>query len=85
MHRMTSTLDAPRAGIADDMTEDDNRRGYERDETDSVFRQLVGQLVLDGHPAAGPREPRRVVASSTQEPLLFLTGKSDEYTTGWAA
>lgn len=54
MNRMASTLDVLRAGIADDMTEDDNRRGFERDETDSVFRQLVGQLDLVGAWPAGP-------------------------------
>ncbi|WP_326707959.1 hypothetical protein [Streptomyces cyaneofuscatus] len=53
MHRMTSTLDVPRAGIVGDMTEDDNGRGYERDETDQLFRQLVGQLDLVGRQTAG--------------------------------
>ncbi|MGQ4733512.1 hypothetical protein ACUN3E_38360 [Streptomyces sp. Ju416(a)] len=53
MNRMASTLAGPRAGIADDMTEDDNGRGFERDETDSVFRQLVGQLDLVGGRTAG--------------------------------
>ncbi|MFE1735038.1 hypothetical protein ACFW6X_33665 [Streptomyces bacillaris] len=53
MNRMASTLDVPRAGIVGDMTDEDNRRGFERDETDSVFRQLVGQLDPVGGPAAG--------------------------------
>ncbi|WP_157840948.1 MULTISPECIES: hypothetical protein [Streptomyces] len=74
MHRMTSTLDVPRAGLVDDMTEDDNGRGYERDETDTAFRQLVDHLVADGRPTAGTRgAPRASGFFSTQ--LLFLTGQ----------
>ncbi|WP_405703569.1 hypothetical protein OG209_40855 (plasmid) [Streptomyces sp. NBC_01383] len=77
MHRMTSTLDVLRAGIADDMTDDDNSRGYERDETDSVFRQLVDQLVGGGRPTAGTGRgagaggffgPRRVLLPTTSLP-----------------
>ncbi|MFE9241762.1 hypothetical protein [Streptomyces sp. NPDC007007] len=54
MNRMASTLDVLRAGIVGDMTDEDNRRGFERDETDSVFRQLVGQLHLVGARPAAP-------------------------------
>ncbi|MFJ8692822.1 hypothetical protein [Streptomyces roseolilacinus] len=49
MHSMTRAVipPAPRAGIVDDMERDDNRRGYERDETDALH-QLVRHLVADG-------------------------------------
>lgn len=80
MHRMTSTLVAPRAGIADDMTEDDNGRGYERDETDSVFRQLVDQLVVDGRRTAGPESAAGAGGFFTPRSALLLTSKG-----GWAA
>jgi hypothetical protein len=71
MHRMTSTLDVLRAGIAHDMTDDDNSRGYERDETDSVFRQLVDQLVGGGHPTAGGAAAGGFFSP---QPVLILTG-----------
>ncbi|RST24964.1 hypothetical protein EF908_02380 [Streptomyces sp. WAC04770] len=54
MNRMASTLVVPRAGIVGDMTDEDDRRGFERDETDSVFRELVGQFDLVGAWPAGP-------------------------------
>ncbi|CAM5698206.1 hypothetical protein SMICM304S_04440 [Streptomyces microflavus] len=44
------------------MEDDDNRRGPERDETDTdLFRQLVGHLVADGdgRAAAAGRQVRR--------------------------
>ncbi|MEU3978291.1 hypothetical protein [Streptomyces bacillaris] len=59
MNRMASTLVVPRAGIVGDMTDEDDRRGFERDErdeTDSVFRQLVGQLDLVGARSAGTED-----------------------------
>ncbi|MEW2312404.1 hypothetical protein AB0918_27860 [Streptomyces sp. NPDC006864] len=56
MNRMASTLAGPRAGIVGDMTDEDNRRGPERDETDSVLRQLVGQLDLVGGRTAGTED-----------------------------
>ncbi|MEU1216646.1 hypothetical protein ABZ424_30450 [Streptomyces sp. NPDC005790] len=74
MHRMTSTLVAPRAGIADDMTDDDNRRGYERDETDSVFRQLVDQLVVDGRRTAGTEGDAPAGGFFSPQLVLLLTG-----------
>lgn len=49
MHSMTRTtaLPAPRGGLIKDMEDDDNRRGFERDETDA-FHRLVQHLVADG-------------------------------------
>lgn len=41
------TLVRPRAGIAEDMTEDDNSRGFERDETDTNFWRIVTKLADD--------------------------------------
>ncbi|MFJ8982918.1 hypothetical protein [Streptomyces sp. NPDC102282] len=75
MDRMTSTLVAPRAGIADDMTEDDNGRGYERDETDTAFRQLVAHLVADGHRTAGTEGPAGVGGFFSPQPGLLLSGE----------
>ncbi len=48
---------SPRAGVADDIRREDDRgghdgRGYERDETDRCFRDLVEQLVADGDDSA---------------------------------
>lgn len=60
---------APRAGIDDIGREDDQSghdgSGYERDETDTGFHQVVRQLVVDGDTRArsmrppGPPHPRR--------------------------
>jgi len=78
MNSMTPTLDAPRAGLADDMTEDDNRRGFERDETDR-FHQLVQQLVDDGDDCArsAGRQARRTLTEMDpgyqRQPVLLLT------------
>ncbi|MFB7049674.1 hypothetical protein ACFCX7_26475 [Streptomyces microflavus] len=61
------------------MEDDDNRRGYERDETDTSFRQLVGHLVADGDrraDAAG-RQARRTFAEMSpgqfRQPVLLMT------------
>ncbi|MFJ8563067.1 hypothetical protein ACIRD0_37540 [Streptomyces microflavus] len=62
------------------MEDDDNRRGPERDETDTdLFRQLVGHLVADGddRAAAAGRQARRTFAEmapgTTRQPVLHLT------------
>ncbi|MFF4858617.1 hypothetical protein ACFY2N_27405 [Streptomyces rubiginosohelvolus] len=61
-------LGNPRAGVADDIRREDDRggqdgRGYERDETDRCFRQLVVQLVDDGdnRAAVAGRRVRRTL------------------------
>lgn len=78
MNSMTVTLDAPRAGLADDMERDDNRRGFERDETDNAFRQLVHHLVVDGDDRAqsAGRQARRTLAEMDpgydRQPVLLL-------------
>ncbi|MFE9700548.1 hypothetical protein [Streptomyces sp. NPDC006270] len=71
-------LAPPRAGLADDMTEDDNGRGFERDETDRCFRQLVHHLVADGddRAAMAGRRARRTLQEMapgyTRQPVLIL-------------
>ncbi|MER7761340.1 hypothetical protein [Streptomyces sp. NPDC097619] len=71
------TPPALRAGVLDDMEREDNRRGFERDETDS-FHQLVAQLVADGDRRAdvGGRRARRTLAEMAPDyvrpPLLLL-------------
>ncbi|MGP3637230.1 hypothetical protein ACTU45_28455 [Streptomyces sp. 24-1644] len=70
---------APRAGIAEDMTRDDNGRGFERDETDTSFSQLVDQLVVEGDElaeAAGRRARRKLAEMAPgyeRQPVLCLT------------
>ncbi|MFI9019483.1 hypothetical protein ACIGZI_36245 [Streptomyces griseus] len=77
MNSIASTLTHPRAGLADDMTEDDNARGPERDETDA-FHQLVQQLVDDGddRAAVAGRRARRtlqqMIPGYTRQPVLTL-------------
>lgn len=77
MTSIASTLSAPRAGLADDMTRDDDARGPERDETDR-FHQLVQQLVVDGdnHAASASRRARRTLQEMdpgyTRQPVLIL-------------
>lgn len=78
MTSIASTLTTPRAGLVDDMTEEDNNRGPERDETDR-FHQIVGQLVVDGDArAAGVgRRARRTLADMApgleRQPVLRMT------------
>ncbi|WP_236568723.1 hypothetical protein [Streptomyces sp. MBT58] len=78
MNSIASTLTPPRAGLAKDMTEDDNRRGFERDETDS-FHQLVRHLVDDGddRAAGAGRQARRTFAEmapgQVRQPVLRMT------------
>ncbi|MFF9691029.1 hypothetical protein [Streptomyces sp. NPDC014623] len=77
MTSIASTLTAPRAGLADDMTEGDNRRGFERDETDT-FHRLVQQLVDDGddRAASAGRRARRtlqeMIPGYKRQPVLNL-------------
>ncbi|MFE1335858.1 hypothetical protein [Streptomyces microflavus] len=77
MNSIASTLTPPRAGLAKDMTEDDNRRGFERDETDT-FHQLVKQLVDDGDDRAtvAGRRARRTLQEMApgyvRQPVLIL-------------
>ncbi|MFD7860042.1 hypothetical protein ACFV6B_38055 [Streptomyces microflavus] len=77
MTSIASTLVAPRAGLADEMTEDDNNRGPERDETDQ-FHQLVRQLVDDGddRAASAGRRARRTLQEMApgyiRQPVLTL-------------
>ncbi|MFF8798055.1 hypothetical protein [Streptomyces globisporus] len=77
------TVLAPRAGVADEIGRQDDRggddgRGYERDETDRVFRNLVGQLVVDGddRAAVAGRRARRtlqeVAPDYVRQPVLIL-------------
>ncbi|MEW2313547.1 hypothetical protein AB0918_33760 [Streptomyces sp. NPDC006864] len=58
--------------------DDDNQRGYERDETDQ-FNQLIGRLVEDGdhRAAAAGRRVRRTFADMApglkRQPVLYMT------------
>ncbi|MEV7856504.1 hypothetical protein ACIPJO_34375 [Streptomyces sp. NPDC086993] len=74
---MTIMATRPRAGLADEMTEDDNQRGPMPDETE--FHQLVRQLVADGDHRArsAGRHARRTLAEMApgyvRQPVLVLT------------
>lgn len=93
MHSMTRTIStrtnglrtalAPRAGVADEIGRQDDRggddgRGYERDETDRCFRELVEQLVADGddRAAVAGRRARRTLQEMApgydRQPVLIL-------------
>lgn len=76
-------LGSPRAGVADDIRREDDHgghdgRGYERDETDRCFRQLVEQLVVDGdtRAAVAGRRARRTLQEMApgyvRQPVLIL-------------
>ncbi|WP_327713747.1 WhiB family transcriptional regulator (plasmid) [Streptomyces sp. NBC_00464] len=75
---MSATTLIPRAGIADDMSRDDDARGYERDETDQ-FHQVLWHLVGDGddRARAAGRQARRTLAEMDpgyeRQPVLVLT------------
>ncbi|MFB7076491.1 hypothetical protein [Streptomyces sp. NPDC056308] len=74
---MTIMATRPRAGIADDMTRDDDARGPERDETDTSFHQLVRQLVDgDGRAQVAGRRARRTLAEMVpdydRQPVLHF-------------
>ncbi|MBD3550003.1 hypothetical protein [Streptomyces sp. JV180] len=77
MTSIASTLGAPRAGLADDMTRDDDARGPERDETDR-FQQLVQQLVVDGDDRAASagrqaaRTLQQMAPGYVRQPVLIL-------------
>ncbi|WP_326701874.1 hypothetical protein OG909_32750 (plasmid) [Streptomyces sp. NBC_01754] len=70
---------APQAGWLEDMEDNDNQRGPERDETDTSFRELVDRLVDDGdaRAQAAGRRARRTLAEMapgyTRQPILHLT------------
>ncbi|MFJ3600963.1 hypothetical protein ACIPRU_31300 [Streptomyces sp. NPDC090126] len=76
-------LGSPRAGVADDIRREDDHgghdgRGYERDETDRCFQQLVKQLVADGdtRAAVAGRRVRRTLQEMApgyvRQPVLIL-------------
>ncbi|MFJ2094684.1 hypothetical protein ACIOEW_36325 [Streptomyces sp. NPDC087901] len=75
---MSDSAVTPRSGIADDMSRDDDARGYERDETDQ-FHQVVRHLVIDGddRARAAGRQARRTLADMVpgyaRQPVLRLT------------
>lgn len=77
----TITPPAPRAGIFDDMEGEDDRRGFERDETDT-FHQLVRHLVADGDRRAdlAGRRARRKLAEMAPgyvyPPLLTMAASA---------
>ncbi|RLV64249.1 hypothetical protein STAN_7069 [Streptomyces sp. CBMAI 2042] len=61
------------------MEDDDNRRGYERDETDTSYHELVGRLAADGdrRAAIAGRRARRTFAEmapgQTRQRVLRMT------------
>ncbi|MFJ2884093.1 hypothetical protein ACIPJN_38595 [Streptomyces sp. NPDC086796] len=75
---MTTTILTPTAGGYGGWEDDDNQRGYERDETDTSFRQLVRQLVADGDNRAqtAGRRARRTFADmapgAERQPVLRM-------------
>ncbi|MER6501606.1 hypothetical protein ABT218_19960 [Streptomyces sp. NPDC001455] len=88
-----STPAAPRAGVIGDgiRREDDasghDGRGYERDETDTSFRQLVRHLAADGdrRAARAGRRARRALAEMdpghTRQPILRMTTATIAFST----
>ncbi|MFC8645095.1 hypothetical protein ACFUC2_30695 [[Kitasatospora] papulosa] len=76
---MNATTLTPRAGWLEDRERDDDQRGYERDETDTSFRQLVERLVADGDTRAesAGRQARRTLAEMApgydRQPVLRMT------------
>ncbi|RCH65484.1 hypothetical protein DT019_27190 [Streptomyces sp. SDr-06] len=56
-----------RAGWIEDEEQRDNGRGFERDETDTAFHQLVRHLVVDGdrRAATAGRRARRTLVEMT--------------------
>ncbi|HEY9327063.1 MAG TPA: hypothetical protein VIS09_02290 [Streptomyces sp.] len=75
---MSATTLTPRFGVADDMSRDDDARGFERDETDQ-FHQVVRHLVVEGDDRArsAGRQARRTLAEMApgyeRQPVLVLT------------
>ncbi|MGW2680924.1 hypothetical protein [Streptomyces sp. NPDC001436] len=84
----TITPPTPRAGIFDDMEREDNRRGFERDETDS-FHRLMRHLVADGDRRAdfAGRRARRTLAGMAPgyvcPPLLTMNPTAAPAGTAW--
>ncbi|WP_435841873.1 hypothetical protein [Streptomyces globisporus] len=79
LHRHAETVPAPTAaGGYGGWEDEDNQRGYERDETDQ-FRRVVGRLVADGdrRAAAAGRRARRTRAEmapgQAPQPVLYMT------------
>jgi len=74
---MSTTTRTPRAGTIEDIRREDDRMGYERDETDQ-FHQLVGRMVADGDTRARStgRQARRTLAEMDpgydRQPVLLL-------------
>ncbi|MDK0524851.1 hypothetical protein [Streptomyces sp. ML-6] len=86
--------DDPHAGLIDEMTDDDNRRGPEPDETE--FHQLVGRLVAvgDDQARAAGRRVRRTYAEMLpgpydRQPVLYMAPsivfETSEQARGYAA
>ncbi|WP_031511046.1 hypothetical protein [Streptomyces megasporus] len=64
-HILTRPAARPAAGIVDDLERDDDRRGFERDETDNHHRHLGAELLrrvreADARVPAERRAPRTV-------------------------
>ncbi|MFF4179493.1 hypothetical protein [Streptomyces sp. NPDC001750] len=85
---MTIMATSPHPGLIGDMTEDDNQRGYERDETDA-FRRLVQHLAADGDDRArtAGRRTRRTYAEMVpgaydRQPILRMTTATIVYCGG---
>ncbi|MEV8455523.1 hypothetical protein AB0467_28475 [Streptomyces sp. NPDC052095] len=74
----TAHAHTPRAGWYEDREEDDNQRGFERDETDTDFHRLVQHLVAGGDDQArkAGRRTRRTLAEMApgyvRQPVLVL-------------
>ncbi|MFJ2900255.1 hypothetical protein ACIO87_35945 [Streptomyces sp. NPDC087218] len=77
---MTTTLTRLTNGGYGDWEDDDNQRGFERDETDTGFHRLVQHLVVDGDVRArtAGRRARRtyddmVPGPYDRQPVLRMT------------
>lgn len=76
---MTTTLTRLTNGGYGDWEDDDNQHGYERDETDTGFHQLVRHLVVGGDVRArtAGRRARRTLAEMApghvRQPVLRMT------------
>ncbi|MFJ3519811.1 hypothetical protein [Streptomyces sp. NPDC090131] len=75
----STTPPAPQAGIYDDMERDDNRRGFERDETDAdkALGQLLRRIASEhDHRIPAGRKARRTLAEMApdfeRQPVLSL-------------
>ncbi|XXZ47416.1 hypothetical protein AAGT00_00200 (plasmid) [Streptomyces cavourensis] len=76
---------APSAGLYDDMEDADNRKGFERDETDHYTR-LVRQLVADGDRRArragrqAPRTLQQMAPGLDRQPVLRMVDRPLSFT-----